>query len=132
LHRALLGSLERFFGILIEHYNGNFPLWLAPVQILTIPIADRHTPYAESLSARFRENNIRSSVDKRREKVGYKIRDAETGKVPLILIVGDKEVENKTAALRVHLEGDKGEINMNEFLDKVKELIKNRSLSVHF
>jgi len=132
VHRALLGSLERFFGILIEHYNGNFPLWLAPVQILTIPIADRHTAYAESLSARFRENNIRSSVDKRREKVGYKIRDAETSKVPLIIIVGDKEVENKTAALRVHLEGDKGEINVNEFLDKVKELIKNRSLSVHF
>ena len=132
VHRALLGSLERFFGILIEHYNGNFPLWLAPVQILTIPIADRHTAYAESLSARFRENSIRSSVDTRREKVGYKIRDAETSKVPLILIVGDKEVENKTAALRVHLEGDKGEINVNEFLDKVKELIKNRSLSVHF
>jgi len=132
VHRALLGSLERFFGILIEHYNGNFPLWLAPVQILTIPIADRHTAYAESLCARFRENNIRASVDKRREKVGYKIRDAETGKVPLILIVGDKEVENKTAALRIHLEGDKGEINVNEFLEKVKELIKNRSLSVIF
>ena len=132
VHRALLGSLERFFGILIEHYNGNFPLWLAPVQILTIPIADRHSAYAESLGARFRENNLRASVDKRREKVGYKIRDAETGKIPLILIVGDTEVENKTAALRVHQEGDKGEVNVNEFLEKVKELIKNRSLSLNF
>jgi len=132
VHRALLGSLERFFGILIEHYNGNFPLWLAPVQILTIPIADRHAAYAESLEARFRKNNIRAAVDKRREKVGYKIRDAETSKVPLILIVGDKEVEHQTAALRIHLEGDKGEINVNEFLEKVKKLIKNRSLSVNF
>ncbi len=132
VHRALLGSLERFFGILIEHYNGNFPLWLAPVQILTIPIADRHHEYAESLEVLFRKNNIRASVDTRREKVGYKIRDAETGKVPLILIVGDKEVENQTAALRIHLEGDKGEINVNEFLEKVRELIKNRSLSVNF
>jgi threonyl-tRNA synthetase len=71
-------------------------------------------------------------VDKRREKVGYKIRDAETDKVPLILIVGYKEVKNKTAALRIHLEGDKGEINVNEFLEKIKELIKNRSLSLNF
>ena len=132
VHRALLGSLERFFGILIEHYNGNFPLWLAPVQILTIPIADRHTEYAESLEVLFRKNNIRASVDTRREKVGYKIRDAEISKVPLILIVGDKEVEHQTAALRIHLEGDKGEINVNEFLEKVKKLIKNRSLSVNF
>ena len=132
VHRALLGSLERFFGILIEHYNGNFPLWLAPVQILIIPIADRHHEYAISLEVLFRKNSIRTSVDKRREKVGYKIRDAETGKVPLILIVGDKEVENKTAALRIHLEGDQGEVNVNDFLEKVRELIKNRSLSVNF
>ena len=132
IHRALLGSLERFFGILIEHYNGNFPLWLAPVQVIAIPIADRHTEYAESLSARVRESRIRATVDRRREKVGYKIRDAETGKIPLILIIGDKEVENKTAALRVHSQGDKGEINVNEFLEKVIDLIKNRSLSVNF
>lgn len=132
VHRALLGSLERFFGILIEHYNGNFPLWLAPVQIMTLPIADRHNDYALSLERLFREKGIRSSVDLRREKVGYKIRDAETHKVPLILIIGDKEVENETAALRIHGEGDKGEINVNEFLEKVKDLIKNRSLSVQF
>ncbi|MGD2295367.1 MAG: threonine--tRNA ligase [Candidatus Aminicenantes bacterium] len=132
VHRALLGSLERFFGILIEHYNGNFPLWLAPVQIVTIPIADRHNDYARSLDALFRKNRIRSSMDVRREKVGYKIRDAETSKIPLILIVGDKEVEHNSASLRVHGEGDKGEIRLNEFLEKVKELIKNRLLSVTF
>ena len=132
MHRALLGSLERFFGILIEHYNGNFPLWMAPVQIVTIPIADRHNTYAESLDARFRENRIRATVDVRREKVGYKVRDAETDKVPLILIVGDREVEQNSASLRIHGQGDMGEIQVNEFLEKVKVLIENRSLSVTF
>jgi len=132
VHRALLGSLERFFGILIEHYNGNFPLWLAPVQIISIPIADRHNTYAESLNARFRESKIRSVVDMRREKVGYKIRDAESGKIPLILIVGDREIEEKTASLRIHGQGDKGEVQVNEFLEKVKVLIENRALSVTF
>jgi threonyl-tRNA synthetase len=132
VHRALLGSLERFFGILIEHYNGNFPLWMAPVQIVTIPIADRHNTYAESLDARFRENRIRATVDVRREKVGYKVRDAETDKVPLILIVGDREVEQNSASLRVHGQGDMGEIQVKEFLEKVKVLIENRSLSVTF
>jgi len=132
VHRALLGSLERFFGILIEHYNGNFPLWMAPVQIVTIPIADRHNTYAEFLDARFRENRIRATVDVRREKVGYKVRDAETDKVPLILIVGDREVEQNSASLRVHGQGDMGEIQVNEFLEKVKVLIENRSLSVTF
>ena len=132
VHRALLGSLERFFGILIEHYNGNFPLWMAPVQIVTIPIADRHNTYAESLDARFRENRIRATVDVRREKVGYKVRDAETDKVPLILIVGDREVEQNSASLRIHGQGDMGEIQVNEFLEKVKVLIENRALSVTF
>jgi threonyl-tRNA synthetase len=130
VHRALLGSLERFFGILIEHYNGNFPLWLAPVQILTIPIADRHNEYAEALDARFKEEKIRSSVDTRREKVGYKIRDAESNKVPLILVVGDREVERETASLRIHGQGDKGEARINDFLEKVKNLIENRALNV--
>jgi len=131
IHRALLGSLERFFGILIEHYNGNFPLWLAPVQIAVIPIADRHNDYAESLKEKLKERFLRTFVDKRREKIGYKIRDAEKNKIPLILIVGDKEIERQTASLRVHTVGDKGEIQVNEFLEKVNDLIKNKSLSVN-
>jgi threonyl-tRNA synthetase len=130
IHRAILGSLERFFGILIEHYNGNFPLWLAPVQVVVIPIADRHAEYARSLEARFKENRMRCFVDSRREKMGYKIRDAETQKIPLILIVGDREVESKTASLRIHTVGDKGTVDVNEFLEKVMELIKNKSLSI--
>ncbi len=131
IHRALLGSLERFFGVLIEHFNGNFPLWLAPVQAVIIPIADRHNDYAGDLAARCKDRGLRTRVDSRREKVGYKIRDAETQKAPLILIVGDKEVERETASLRVHTQGDKGEVQVNEFLDKVTQLIHNKSLSVN-
>jgi threonyl-tRNA synthetase len=131
IHRALLGSLERFFGILIEHYNGNFPLWLAPVQTVIIPIADRHNPYAEELRHRCKERGLRTQLDFRREKVGYKIRDAEIQKIPLILIVGDKEAERRTLSLRVHTQGDKGEMAVNEFLDKVTRLIHNKSLAVN-
>jgi len=131
IHRALLGSLERFFGVLIEHYNGNFPVWLAPTQVMILPIADRHNDYANSLDKTFKDNGLRSKVDLRREKVGYKIRDAEIQKVPYLLIVGDKEVKNSTASLRIHTVGDKGEVDVNEFLEKVKELDKNKSLSVN-
>jgi len=131
IHRALLGSLERFFGILIEHYNGNFPVWLAPVQVVIIPIAERHNDYASSLDKKFKENGLRSNTDLRREKVGYKIRDAEIHKTPLILVVGDKEIDNGTVSLRIHMEGDRGEIVVDEFLEKVKELDKNKSLNVN-
>jgi len=131
IHRALLGSLERFFGILIEHYNGNFPLWLAPLQVVVIPIAERHEDYAASLDKRLRENGVRSQVDLRREKVGYKIREAEIHKIPFILVVGDKELARGSASLRVHTQGDKGEVSIQEFLEKVKELDKNKSLIIN-
>lgn len=130
VHRALLGSLERFFGILIEHYNGNFPVWLAPVQVGILPIAERHHDYAVSLDRRFKEKGLRSRVDTRREKIGYKIRDAESQKIPLILVVGDKEAANGTASLRIHTQGDKGEVQVAEFLEKIIELNKNRSLTL--
>jgi len=131
IHRAILGSLERFFGVLIEHYNGNFPVWLAPVQVIIIPVAERHNDYAISLDKTFKENGLRSHADLRREKIGYKIRDAEMHKIPLILVVGDKEVNKGTASLRVHTKGDRGEVVVNEFLEKVKELDKNRLLTVN-
>lgn len=130
IHRALLGSLERFFGVLIEHYKGNFPVWLAPVQVVFLPIADRHNDYAENISNRCREQGLRASVDGRREKISYKIRDAEIHKIPLMCIVGDKEISEQTLSLRVHGEGDKGKIGVNEFLEKVKELVENKSLRV--
>jgi threonyl-tRNA synthetase len=132
IHRALLGSLERFFGILIEHYKGNFPLWLSPVQVIIIPIADRHSEYASKLNQRLREEGIRTRVDERREKMGYKIRDAEKQKIPLILIIGDKEVEHGDISLRIHTAGDRGRMEIDEFLAKIKELIKNKSLEIEF
>ncbi len=131
IHRALFGSLERFFGILIEHYNGNFPVWLAPVQAVIIPIASRHNDYAASLEKKFKENGLRSYADLRREKMGYKVRDAEIQKIPLILIVGDKEVSRCKASLRIHTIGDRGEIGVDELLEKIKEMVKTKSLSVN-
>jgi len=132
VHRALLGSLERFFGVLVEHYNGSFPLWLAPVQAVILPIAERHEAYAKSLDEKLRAAGLRSSVDVSREKVGKKIRQAEVEKVPLILVVGDKEVERGSASLRVHGQGDKGEIEVARFLEKALELNRQKSLVVNF
>ncbi|MBE3124565.1 MAG: threonine--tRNA ligase [Acidobacteria bacterium] len=132
VHRALLGSLERFFGVLIEHYNGSFPLWLAPVQAVVLPIAERHEDYARSLDRMLQANGLRSAVDLSREKVGKKIREAEVQKIPLILVVGDKEVERRSAALRVHGQGDKGEVDVALFLEKAKEFNQNKNLTVNF
>jgi threonyl-tRNA synthetase len=132
VHRALLGSLERFFGILVEHYNGSFPLWLAPVQIVILPIADRHEAYAKALEAKCREAGLRAAVDLSREKVGKKIRQAEVEKVPLILVVGDKEVEAGTAALRIHGQGDKGPVDVARFIARAQELDREKSLVVNF
>ena len=132
VHRALLGSLERFFGVLVEHYNGSFPLWLAPVQAVILPIAERHEAYAKALDEKLREAGLRSSVDLSREKVGKKIRQAEVEKVPLILVVGDKEVERGSASLRVHGQGDKGEIDVARFLEQALALNRQKSLIVNF
>ena len=97
VHRALLGSIERFFGVLIEHYAGAFPTWLSPVQAVVIPIADRHLEYAEKVANRLRSNNIRINVDKRTDRMNAKIRDAQIQKIPYMLIVGDREVESDEA-----------------------------------
>ena len=93
VHRALLGSLERFFGVLIEHYAGAFPLWLAPVQAVVIPVTERHQDYAREVAAKLRAHGVRVHVDDRNERLGYKIREAQLQKVPYMLVVGDKEVE---------------------------------------
>ncbi|MBN2198522.1 MAG: threonine--tRNA ligase, partial [Candidatus Aminicenantes bacterium] len=131
VHRALLGSMERFFGVLIEHTNGNFPLWLAPVQARVLPIAERHEPYAREVEELLRDSRLRAEVDARRQKIGYKIRDAETQKVPLILVVGDKEEAAKTVSLRVHTLGDRGAMTVTEFLEKVRKIIENKSQTVN-
>lgn len=132
IHRALLGSMERFFGILIEHYKGNFPFWLAPVQVAVLPIAERHADYAFNVDCRLKRNGLRSVLDLSREKVNKKIREAEIQKVPLILIIGDREVERQTVSLRVHGQGDKGELDISSFLEKARDFNNNKKLTIDF
>ncbi|MGB9764825.1 MAG: threonine--tRNA ligase [Candidatus Saccharicenans sp.] len=132
IHRALLGSMERFFGVLIEHYKGNFPLWLAPVQIAILPIAERHEAYARELQSRFRAEALRVSLDDSREKINKKIREAEMQKVPLIAIVGDKEMSNQSLSLRIHGQGDQGQVEIESFISKIKKLIEDKSLETKF
>ena len=132
VHRALLGSMERFFGILIEHYKGAFPLWLAPVQAVILPIAERHEAYALSLEEKLRAEGVRVRVDLSREKVNKKIRAAELEKVPLILVVGDREVASGAASLRVHGRGDRGTVEIRDFLAKVRQLIQNKNSDLTF
>ena len=127
IHRALMGSFERFIGILIEHYAGEFPLWLAPVHAAVLPIADRHLDYARSVAERLRAAGLRAEADERTESVGRKIRDAELRKIPYMLIVGDTEVEEGQVAVRRHGEGDRGAQPVQEFIDEITEQIGQRS-----
>jgi threonyl-tRNA synthetase len=127
IHRALLGSFERFIGILIEHYAGELPLWLAPVQVVVLPIADRHVPYAHIVEAELREQGVRVQVDARTESVGKKIRAAEMLKVPYMLVVGDSEEDDRQVAVRRHREGDLGAATVSDFAARVREEIEQRS-----
>jgi threonyl-tRNA synthetase len=129
IHRALLGSLERFFGVLIEHYAGNFPLWLAPVQVKVLPITDRHHPWVKEIEQVLQNSGIRCAVDLRNEKINLKIREAELQKVPYMLIVGDKELESKSVSIRRKGSGDKGSLPLAEFTATVAEEIKNKSIT---
>ena len=119
IHRALLGSMERFAGILIEHYGGRFPDWLAPVQAIVLPVSDRHNEYALSLAAELRDAGVRAEVDERSESVGKKIRDAELGKFPYMLVVGDREVEARNFSLRAHDAGDLGPSSVAELAGRL-------------
>jgi threonyl-tRNA synthetase len=119
IHRALLGSMERFAGILIEHYAGRFPVWLAPVQAIVLPVSDRHNEYAESLAAELREAGVRIEVDVRSESVGKKIRDAELGRFPYMLVVGDREQEAGGVAVRSHGDGELGPMPVADFAARV-------------
>jgi len=121
IHRALLGSMERFMGTLIEHHAGAFPVWLAPVQVMLIPIADRHLPYAQEVSAVLKEAGLRVEVDERGERMNAKIRDAQNQKIPYMLVVGDREVEQAAVAVRLRSEENLGAMPVNAFLERVKQ-----------
>jgi threonyl-tRNA synthetase len=126
IHRALMGSFERFIGILIEHYAGEFPLWLSPVQATVLPIADRHIDYARDTAARLREAGMRVEVDERSESIGKKIREAEVMKVPYMLVVGDQEQEAGAVAVRRHREGDQGVEPVDDFARRISDEIAER------
>jgi len=130
IHRALLGSMERFLGIIIEHFAGRFPLWLAPIQMILLPIADRHLNYCKTLKKEFEERGLRVEVDERTESTGKKIRDAQLQKIPLMLTIGDKEVENLTLSIRT-LDGKvKFGVKKDEFLDNIVSNIKTKAINI--
>ncbi|HEY4097868.1 MAG TPA: threonine--tRNA ligase [Baekduia sp.] len=127
IHRALLGSFERFIGILIEHYAGEFPLWLAPTQAIVLSIADRHNEAAAATRAQLRAAGLRVALDDRSESVGRKIRDAEMKKIPYMLVVGDREAESGSVAVRRHGEGDQGTVTVDEFAQRLSALTVART-----
>ncbi len=124
IHRAPLGTHERFIGFLLEHYAGNFPVWLAPVQVAILPISDKYNDYCEEVIKVLKNHEIRTYFDTRSEKIGRKIRDAEVKKIPLMLIIGEQEMNNKTLSLRKHGEGDKGSVTAEELAQMINEEIK--------
>ncbi|WP_263355551.1 threonine--tRNA ligase [Acidicapsa ligni] len=130
VHRALYGSVERFFGVLIEHYAGAFPLWLAPVQVGLVPISERHHEYARQVKAELEAVGLRVEIDDRNEKMNGKIRDFANQKTPYVLIMGDKEAEAHAVSVRTRGKGDQGSIGVVEFVAKCEELIKTRSMDL--
>jgi len=129
VHRALFGSIERFFGVLIEHYAGAFPLWLAPVQVAVLPITDRVNEYAEKVAAELRGAGLRVETNLRSEKIGAKIRDAQMQKVPFMLVLGDREMEQENIAVRERSQGDIGVMSTKDFVEMARGLIATRALT---
>lgn len=126
IHRAMLGSLERFLGILIEHCAGAFPFWLAPEQVRVLPITDRVLPYAERVRARLRQEGFRAGLDARNEKIGAKVRDAQLEKIPFMLVIGDREAASGSVAVRSRREGDRGSVPLDAFLAEARRLALER------
>jgi threonyl-tRNA synthetase len=126
IHRAIFGSFERFIALLIEHYAGAFPLWLAPEQVRLLPIADRHLEHANAVRARLVAAGFRAEVDGRVEKIGYKIREAQLQKVPYMLVIGDREAADGTVAVRSRTEGDQGSRAVDVFLEAARAEVAGR------
>lgn len=126
IHRVIFGSIERFIGILIEHFAGKFPTWLAPVQVKVLPISDKFNNYCDEVVKQFYENGIRIEIDQRNEKIGYKIREARNERVPYIVIIGEKEEEEGNVSLRSRKNGDEGSINVIDLIERINNEIKNK------
>ena len=134
IHRALMGSIERFFGILIEHYAGAFPTWLAPVQAIVLPITDKQAEYASLVRDRLAGAGLRASMDLRKEKVGFKIREAEKAKIPYMLVVGDREREAESVSVRKRSGTNAGTLLISEVIDLIRQDMPTEPLtssSVH-
>ena len=129
IHRAPLGTHERFIGFLIEHFGGNFPLWLAPKQVTILPVSDKYNDYAESITKELKSSGVRASLDSRSEKIGSKIRDAEMQKINIMIIVGEKEVENQTVTIRRRFVKEQKELSLQEFSKDILSEIKERRVS---
>jgi threonyl-tRNA synthetase len=127
VHRVAFGSIERFIGILIEHFAGKFPVWLSPLQVKILPITDRQIGYAKEIYAKMKELGIRVQVDERSEKIGYKIREAQMEKVPYMLVLGDKEAEAKQVAVR-RRDGEQSVVSVDEFVQTVLKDIADKTV----
>ncbi len=130
VHRALFGSVERFFGVLIEHYAGAFPMWLAPVQVGLVPISEKHLPYAQTVKAKLEQAGLRVDLDARNEKMNARIRELALQKIPFVLVVGDKEAASDAVSVRTRGKGDEGSVSMDDFLRRASTLVKERSMSL--
>ena len=129
IHRAPLGTHERFIGFLIEHFGGNFPTWLAPVQVVILPVSDKYTEYAKTVLKTLKDDGIRVKLNDRSDKIGSKIRQAELDKINFMLIVGERETKNRTVSVRKRFEGDHGEVEIASFTKSLKKIINNRSIT---
>ena len=127
IHRVVFGSIERFIGVITEHFAGAFPTWLAPVQVKVMPITDRVDDYAKHIAQRLDELGFRVETDLRNEKIGYKIREAQSQKIPYMIIVGDKEAENGTISVRTRSGGDEGAMSVDSFVEKLSEEVSTRA-----
>ncbi len=127
VHRALFGSVERFFGVLIEHYAGAFPLWLAPVQVGLVPISEKHVDYARAVKAKLEAAGLRVELDERNEKMNAKVREFSLQKVPFVLIVGDKEAASESVSVRTRGKGDEGSVGLADFIARATGLLTSKS-----
>jgi threonyl-tRNA synthetase len=126
IHRAIYGSFERFIALLIEHYAGAFPLWVAPIQVIVLPISDRHLTYGASVRDELKAAGLRTDLDERQEKIGFKIREAQLQKIPYMLVVGDREAAERTVSVRTRTGGDQGPSSVRDFIAKTRDEIARK------